>query len=105
MVYTLRSDENLDITLCENNTVNSVLQNIAVLLATRKGTVPLYREFGLSMEYIDKPIDVAKTLMTSEIAEAIEDFEPRATLLNLEIESNTKEPGKVTVILEVDISV
>ena len=103
MVFTLRSDEKLDITLCENDTVNSVLQNIAVLLATRKGTVPMYREFGLDMNYIDKPIDVAKTIMASEISEAIEDFEPRATLLNIEIENSTEEPGKVAVILEVDI--
>lgn len=105
MVYTLRSDEKFEITLCENDTVKSVLQNLAVLLATRKGTIPMYREFGLNMGYIDKPIDVATALMTSEIAEAIEDYEPRATLLNLEIENSIEEPGKVAVVLEVDISV
>lgn len=105
MVYTLRSDEKLDITLCENNTVKSVLQNISILLATRKGTVPMYREFGLPMDYIDKPIDVAESLMASEIAEAIENYEPRAELVGLKIENSANNPGKIAVILEVDIAV
>lgn len=105
MVYTLRSDEKPDITLCENNTVKSVLQNISILLATRKGTVPMYREFGLPMDYIDKPIDVAESLMASEIAEAIENYEPRAKLVGLKIENSANNPGKIAVILEVDIAV
>lgn len=105
MVYTFRSDDNSKISLCENDTVKSVLQNITVLMATRKGTVPMYREFGLEMDYIDKPIEVAKTLMMAEMAEAIEVFEPRAKLLNIDFVSCLDTPGKVVTILEVDIEV
>lgn len=32
-----------------------VLQNVRTILATRKGTVPLDRDFGLEWEHVDKP--------------------------------------------------
>ena len=63
----------------------------------------MYREFGLPMEFIDKPIDVAKTLMVAEISEALEEFEPRAKLINIEFESNIASPGGLTAIVEVEI--
>ena len=36
-----------------------VLQNVRTILATRKGTVPLDRDFGLEWEHVDKPIHIA----------------------------------------------
>ena len=39
----------------EQETVSSVLQNIAVILSTPKGTVPQYRDFGLDNSFVDKP--------------------------------------------------
>lgn len=86
----------------ESDLVKSVVQNIALLLNTKKGTVPMYREFGLPMEFIDKPIDVAETMAALEISEAIEEFEPRAALKDLTI-SKTKE-GRMAVIVEVTIN-
>ena len=62
----------------------------------------MYREFGLPMEFTDKPIDVAETMAALEISEAIEEFEPRAVLKDLTV-SETKE-GKMAVIVEVTIN-
>ncbi len=89
-------------TFQESDTVRSVIQNIALLLNTKKGTVPMYREFGLPMEFIDKPIDIAETMATLEISEAIEEFEPRATFKGLEITKSAD--GKMAVIVEVTIN-
>jgi len=50
----------------------AVLQNIALILATPKGSVPLYRDFGLSWEPLDKPMPVAQAMMTGEVRETIE---------------------------------
>lgn len=86
----------------ESDTVKSVVQNIALLLNTKKGTVPMYREFGLPMEFVDKPIDIAETIATLEISEALEEFEPRAKLKDLTI-TKTKE-GTMAVIVEVRIN-
>ena len=58
--------------ISEPDTVTSVLQNIAIILTTRKGTVPLCRAFGLSHEFLDKPTPAAKMMLRVEIREAIE---------------------------------
>lgn len=67
MSYTVSATDLGRLRFNELETVNSVLQNIAVILSTPKGTVPLYREFGLDWKYLDKPMPVAKVLMISEV--------------------------------------
>ena len=57
--------------------VQAVLRNIAVLLATRKGSVPLYRDFGLDVSYLDHPLDLAQNLFAVAAMEAVERWEPR----------------------------
>jgi phage baseplate assembly protein W len=99
------STKTLDkITLNEADPAYSILQNVAIILATRKGSVPGYRNFGLSQEFVDKPINVAKTLLVAEIHEAIAEFEPRATIVNITFESDEKAPGKLIPILEVSVN-
>ena len=73
MSYTVSATDLGRLRFNELETVNSVLQNIAVILSTPKGTVPLYREFGLDWKYLDKPMPVAKVLMISEVREAVEE--------------------------------
>lgn len=67
----------------ENDTLRSIAQNIALISSTKQGTVPCYREFGIPMSFIDKPMAVARTMMISELTEAIDLFEPRAEILNI----------------------
>lgn len=101
MTAIIDSSKNYSQTFQENDTVQSVIQNIALLLNTKKGTVPMYRNFGLPMEFIDKPIDVAETMATVEISDALEEFEPRAELSDLTITKTAD--GKMAIIVEVVI--
>ena len=101
MTAIIDSSKNYSQVFQESDTVQSVIQNIALLLNTKKGTVPMYRNFGLPMEFIDKPIDVAETMATVEISDALEEFEPRATLNDLTITKATD--GKMAIIVEVVI--
>ncbi len=101
MNYTVRSDAPPDYSLCENDTAASVLQNIALLVATKQGTVPGYREFGLPMRFIGMPEKIASTVAAQEVVDAIEQFEPRATLNG--VEAQFAEGGKMVLILEVAI--
>ncbi len=103
MRYTFRTDTAPKYTICENNLVSSVFQNISLILSTRQGTVPMYREFGLPMKFVDKPVPQYEAIMTKEIKESIERFEPRATLVSVSFEHSQASSGKSTVILEVDI--
>lgn len=101
MTAIIDSSKNYSQVFQESDTVQSVIQNIALLLNTKKGTVPMYRNFGLSMEFIDKPIDLAETMATVEISDALEEFEPRATLSDLTITKSAD--GKMAIIVEVVI--
>ncbi len=69
--------------LNETDTVASVLQNVGIILSTREGTVPLYRDFGISPEYMHKPIPAAKALLHAEIKEKVERYEPRVSVVSV----------------------
>ena len=99
--YTIRSDTPPDYTLCENDIAASVLQNIALLVATKQGTVPGYREFGLPMRFIGMPERIASTVAAQEVVDAVEQFEPRATLNEVQVQYAAG--GKMVLILEVAI--
>ena len=86
--------------ISEPDTVTSVLQNIAIILTTRKGTVPLCRAFGLSHEFLDKPTPAAKMMLRVEIREAIE---PRARFVGVTFEEDVLQPGRSVPTVEVEI--
>lgn len=65
-----------------------ILQNVRTILLGCIGTVPLHRDFGLSLEHIDKPLPVAKTLLQATIIESITEYEPRATVQSVEFEES-----------------
>lgn len=92
------------ITLNESDVVASVMQNIAIILSTRRQSVPLYRNFGLPMQFVDRPIPAAKPLLVAEITEAIAEFEPRATLLGVTFEIDESAPGVLIPTVEVEIN-
>lgn len=101
MNITINSSGDYSADLQENDRIKSITQNIALLLNTRQGTIPMYREFGLPMEFIDKPTDAAETIAVSEISEALEKFEPRAVLKDLSLKSSGE--GKTVIVLEVTV--
>lgn len=102
MNYTINSADNYTLTLVQTKETASILQNIALLLNTKRGTMPMYRDFGLPMEFVDKPIDVAETLAYLEISDAIEKFEPRATLKDVTLNKNSSGQMHITVEVSID---
>ncbi|MGN0686668.1 MAG: GPW/gp25 family protein [Oscillospiraceae bacterium] len=102
MAYKVNSADNYTLSLQQDSKVFSVLQNIAMLLNTKRGTVPMYRDFGLPMEFVDKPFDVAENMAYVEISDAIEEFEPRAKLEDVYFEKT--ENGKISITVEVSIN-
>lgn len=91
------------LTLNETDPVASVLQNVAIILATRRGSCPMYRGFGISMDFLDRPVPVAKTLAFSEIKETIESYEPRAQVVNVTFLEGPEAPGQLDPVVEVTI--
>lgn len=102
--YLVSANDLSTISLGEQDTVTSVLQNIAVILSTPKGTVPGYREFGIDIATIlDRPENVAQPLLCAAIKEAIERFEPRATYMGTTFKTSPEHPGKMLPVVEVNI--
>lgn len=104
MRYKVNADKNAaSYVFNETDTVKSVLQNLSLLYATKQGTVPQYREFGLPMKFIDKPMPVAQTIAAAEIFEATEKFEPRAVITDITFELDNVS-GRMYPIVEVEIN-
>lgn len=77
-----------DVNFAPETEVVEILQNVRTILATRKGAVPLDRDFVLSWQYLDAPTAVAQMQMKSEIIDAIETYEPRAKVKSVEFKSS-----------------
>ena len=99
--YTISSENKL-FQFLQSDSHKSILQNIALLLCTKKGTIPLNRDFGLDMKFIDKPIEVAETIAYTEVTEAVEEYEPRATVIDVAFQKSSS--GKMILIAEVEIT-
>ncbi len=70
--------------------VMEILQNVRTILATRKGSVPLDRDFGISWDNVDQSLPAAKMLMRSEVIDAIERYEPRVRVESVEFLTDTE---------------
>ncbi len=103
MSYTVSTADLTHIRLSEPDTVKSVIQNVALILATRQGTSPLYRQFGLPQSFVDKPIPVAKPMLIAEVKEAVEEFEPRAEVIGVTFAEDRAIPGRLIPTVEVEI--
>ena len=51
-------------------------RQLALLLSTPEGAMPLDREFGINMDFLDMPPEVAKSLYTAEVTKKIPQFIP-----------------------------
>ena len=58
--------------------VEEVLQNVSTLLSTTKYSVPLDRDIGLEVTFIDRPTLDGMARLKVRIVEDIQRYEPRA---------------------------
>lgn len=84
----------------ELDTVSSILQNIRVLLSTPKGSVPLYRDFGVDMDFVDLPLPAAEQRARVALKESIEQWESRVTVKSI---SFSRADGTLVPTVEVEI--
>lgn len=101
MIYEISLSDGVD--FAPQSEAAEILQNVRTILKTRLGSVPLFRDFGITWEHIDKPLPVAKSLMLSAVIEAVEQFEPRAKIERVEFEESDAMEGilKPKVIISI----
>lgn len=61
--------------------VDEVLQNVAMILTTPQGSVPLRRNWFIDLSLLDTPTPAAQARLSAEIFRAIRDHEPRARIV------------------------
>ncbi len=103
MSYSVTASEPIKINLAPATLIEEILQNLSMILQTIKKTAPLYRDFGLSGSFVDKPTPVAESLLVAEIYEAIGQYEPRAEIVGITFEKD-ESTGKLNPCLEVEIN-
>ena len=79
-----------------------IMQNVAVILATPKFSVPLDRGLGLQMTFLDKPVPAARPLAIGEIMDAIEEGEPRVKVREVDFLEDSMM-GRLVPVAEVEI--
>lgn len=97
----ITASTDLTINLAPETTEEEIIQNIQTILATPKYTVPLDRGFGLSQEYLDKPHSVAKTMIVTDVFDAIEAYEPRVRVVEITFSST----DGITLIPTVEVEI
>ncbi len=63
-------------------------QNLFTILSTAQGTVVLDRQFGLDITALDEAPAVAEAMITSQIYELVERYEPRAIIQQVSFETD-----------------
>ena len=74
---------------------DDIMRCLYTLLMTPAGTVPLDRDFGIDNSLLGYPIDVLQSLLTIEIIDKVDRYEPRVSVLEIDLEPNAE--GQVTV--------
>ena len=84
------------------NELEEIFQNIRTILSTPKGSVPLDRDFGIDLSYLDSPTPVAEAKLTTEIIAAVKRYDPRVSVTAISFTGDMD--GKLKPVVEVRIN-
>lgn len=65
--------------------LDEIVQNVKVIINTRKGSVPLDRDFGVDWAVVDKPNTMSLQKLKQEIIKAIRKYEPRVKVKSITV--------------------
>lgn len=89
------------ISLAPESVEAEVVQNVRMIITTVRGTVPLFRDFGLDSTIIDSPTLMAQAKISTEIIRQVRKYEPRAKITSLKYD--VPEIGHLRPILTVAV--
>lgn len=70
-----------------------ICECLKVLYSARTGEQGLDRDFGLSMDAVDRPMSAAKALMAAEIVRKTKKYEPRVEVVHVEWDTSKEGQG------------
>ncbi len=64
--------------------LEELVQNIITICTTAKFSVPMDRAFGIDADFIDDPVNSARSKLCGEIVRAVKTFEPRVRITSID---------------------
>lgn len=98
-------ENDADFELMPETEEKEILQNIRFIVLTRKGSVPMARDFGVDWDFLDKPINEARLIAIPEIISEVQTREPRAEISQVVYDGVDAENGKIFLKLLVNFRV
>jgi len=80
-----------EINLFPQSVYEEIAQNIAILLTTVVGSVPLDRRLGLNAIFIDEPTPRGMMKLRIFTIETIQEYEPRVEVMELDFAPRTND--------------
>lgn len=99
-IVTMETPEEVE--LLPATTTDEVVQNIAFITGTVKGTCPMCREVGIDNKAMGERDLKARTILTRDVFAAMQELEPRATMRNVSFESAEGEIYPAVMEVEID---
>lgn len=96
---------NVQITIADGSTdvdVNEVLDNVNVILTTPEGSVPFDREFGMSVDLVDMPMNEAKSFYVVEVVTKVRKYEPRVVIDHVDFSGDVEGKLIPRVVLRIE---
>ncbi len=103
MAYIIDTTKENEINLAPGTVYEEVIQNLYFLYSSVEYDIPLDRGLGIDPKYIDKPIETAKALATTDIYDKTEKYEPRAEIVSIDFKADYQS-GILKPIVEVAIN-
>ncbi len=79
--------------------VEELMQNVATLIGTETGSVPLSRAMGTPQDIVDQPQTVAGARLQAAIFKAVRTYEPRAGIESVSLHADVD--GKLSATVKV----
>lgn len=104
-VSTIAVSTNEPVSLAPSNELLEIRQNVATILKTIKGSVPLDRDLGVDFSPLDSPENQSLALWRLAVIEAIERDEPRVKVKSVTLDQDKSDvaEGKLTPIVTLEV--
>lgn len=102
MSVIIAANEKPSIDFAPATVVDEVVQNVRTILSTIQYEIPLDRAFGIDGSAVDQPMPQAKALLTTNIIQQVQRYEPRAVIEKITFDGGLD--GRLTPMVEVTIN-
>ena len=102
MILDIKNTKLQEVNFAPATEIEEIAQNVKTILTTLKGEVFLDRTFGVASQLLDAPINSVRAKLTAKIADAVNNFEPRAKVTDCFF-GGQNEDGELEVTVRIKI--